>query len=149
MYIIVIYFILLFNIFFLLACDGWSNPSNESIWNFVIHTTDRHQYLWSLRNLSGERYTQELLAEEIRQVLEKIGPQKFSAIVTDAGANVQAARHIITEEYPNILNIRCIAHAINLISKDICKTLFADRMLKCCNNLVTYFKTSHLAGKLK
>ena len=81
--------------------------------------------------------------------MKKIGPKKFSAIVTDADANIQAACHIIIEEYPNILNIRCIAHAINLISKDIYKTLFADCMLKRCNNLVTYFKTSHLAGKLK
>jgi hypothetical protein len=30
--------------------------------------------------------------------------------VTDAGASVQAAHHIISEKYPNILNIRCIAH---------------------------------------
>jgi len=103
--------------------------------------------LWSLRNLSGERHTQELLAEELNQVLEKIGPEKFSAVVTDAGTNVQAARRIITEKYPSILNTRCIAHAINLISKDICKTPFADRMLKYCNTLVTYFKTSYIAGK--
>ncbi len=73
---------------FLLVCDGWSNPSNKSIWNFIIHTSDHHQYLWSLQNLSNERHTQELLVEELNQVLEKIGSEKFSAIVTDAGANV-------------------------------------------------------------
>jgi len=28
------------------------------------------------------------LVEELNQVLEKIGSEKFSAIVTDAGANV-------------------------------------------------------------
>ena len=82
----------------------------------------------------------------MEQVIEKIGPEKFSANVTDAGANVQAARRIISEKYPNILNIRCIAHAINLISKDICNTPFANRMLKYSNTLVTYFKKSYLAG---
>ena len=104
--------------------------------------------MWSLQNLSNERHIQELLAEELNQVLEKIGSEKFSAIVTDAGANVQAAHRIITEKYPSILNIRCITHAINLILKDICKTLFADHILKYCNTLITYFKISHLVGKL-
>jgi len=88
------------------------------------------------------------LAEELNQVLEKISLEKFLAIVTDAGANVQAAHRIITEKYPSILNIRCIVHAINLISKNICKTPFADCILKCCNTLVTYFKISHLTDKL-
>ncbi len=88
------------------------------------------------------------MAEELNQILEKISLEKFSAIVTDASANVQAARHIIIEKYPSILNIRCIVHAINLISKDICKTLFANRILKCCNTLVTYFKINYLADKL-
>lgn len=37
-----------------IACDGWSNASNNSIWNFVIYTPDHCQYLWCLRNLSNE-----------------------------------------------------------------------------------------------
>lgn len=86
------------------------------------------------------------MAEEIDLVLEKVGSEKISAIVTDAGPNIQAARQIITKKYPSILNIRCIAHAINLISKDICNTPFADRMLKRCNTLITYFKKCYLAG---
>jgi len=88
------------------------------------------------------------LAEELNQVLEKIILDKFLAIVTDACDNIQAACHIITKKYPSILNIRCIVHAINLISKNICKTPFADCILKCCNTLVTYFKISHLTDKL-
>ena len=41
-----------------------------------------------------------------------------------------------------------MAHAINLISKDICSILFANRILTKCNTLVTYFKKSHQGGKL-
>jgi len=139
---------LLINIKYIyLACDGWTNPSGESIWNFVIHTSNHHEYLWSLRNLTSERHTKELLAEEIELIIDYYGSEKFIAIVTDAGANIQAARTIITSKYKHILNVRCIAHAINLISKDICKTPFANKILKYCNTLVTYFKSSHKAGK--
>ena len=123
------------------------NPLGESIWNFVIYTPEHHEYLWSLRNLTKESHTKDLLAKEIEQIIEIIGPNKFSAIVTDAGANIQAARCIITEKYRHIINIRCIAHVVNLISKDICKTQFADKMLRRSSTLVNYFKNSHQAGK--
>jgi hypothetical protein len=64
-------------------------------------------------------------------------------------ANIRNAREIITTKYKNILNARCMAHAINLISKDICSTSFANRILTKCNTIVTYFKKSHQGGKLK
>ncbi len=78
----------------------------------------------------------------------KIGPVNFSAIVSDSGANIRNARKIITDKYNNILNVRCMAHAINLISKDICSTSFANRILTKCNTIVTYFKKSHQGGNL-
>lgn len=81
-------------------------------------------------------------------MINKIGKDKFSAIVSDAGANIKLARHHITEKYPHIINIRCIAHAINLISKDICRTTFANKVLRQCMVLVKYFKSSHLLGKV-
>ena len=90
----------------------------------------------------------DFLAEQIEEVIDKIGANKFSAIVSDAGTNIKLARHHITEKYPYMLNIRCIAHAINLISKDICRTSFANRILSQCMVLVKYFKTSHLSGNI-
>ncbi|RHZ76180.1 hypothetical protein Glove_202g62 [Diversispora epigaea] len=64
-----------------LACDRWSNPSNKSIWNFVVYTADHYEYLWSLRNLSDKSHTNEFLINKLENVLEKIGHEKFSAIV--------------------------------------------------------------------
>jgi Protein of unknown function (DUF 659) len=102
--------------------------------------------LWCLKDLSSESHTGEFLAKTIEEVMETIGPAKFSAIVSDSGANIRNARQIISEKYQNILNVRCMAHAINLISKDICSTLFANRILTKCNTIVTYFKRSHRGG---
>jgi hypothetical protein len=41
-----------------------------------------------------------------------------------------------------------MAHAINLISKDICNIPFANKILTKCNILVTFFKKSYQAGKV-
>ncbi len=68
--------------------------------------------------------------------------------MSDSGANIKLARHQITEKYPHIINICCIAHAINLISKDICKTSFANKVLCQCMILVKYFKSSHFLGNI-
>ncbi|CAG8833739.1 37141_t:CDS:2, partial [Gigaspora margarita] len=40
----------------------------------------------------------ELLAEEITNVLEKIGPKRFSATVMDSGANIKATQLIFEDD---------------------------------------------------
>ena len=85
---------------------------------------------------------QYILAKELEEIIEQIGVKRFSVIVSDAGANIQNAHKLIVEKYPNILNIRCIAHSINLISKDsICNTPFANKILTKCtvNSLYSEF----------
>ncbi|EXX67902.1 hypothetical protein RirG_110040 [Rhizophagus irregularis DAOM 197198w] len=144
--ILMITFFSFFKILKFKACDGWTNAANESIWNFLIHTPACKEYLWCLKNLSDESHTGMFLAKELEEVIEQIGSEKFCAIVSDAGANIQNAHKIITEKYPNILNVHCIAHSINLISKDICNTSFANKILTRCNTIVTYFKKSHQGG---
>ena len=102
--------------------------------------------MWCLKDLSESSHTGTFLAKELEEIIEQIGAERFSAIVSDAGANIQNARKLIAEKYPNILNVRCIAHSINLISKDICNTPFANKILTRCNTVVTFFKRSHQGG---
>ena len=68
---------------------------------------------------SIDHHTGEFLAEEILKVVEKIGPKKIIALVTDNASNCVKAREIVSSQYPNIMNLRCIAHFVNLITKDI------------------------------
>ncbi len=53
---------------------------------------------------------------------------------------------MICEEYSNILNIRCIAYCINLISSDIIKVNRIKSLIKCANSITKYFKNSHLTS---
>jgi hypothetical protein len=99
--------------------DGWSNPKGQSIYNFVIITSDRREFLYSLKDLSAVSHTADLLESEIKKVLNEVGPEKFAAVVSDNASAIAAARRRISESYPHIMNIRCIAHFVNLISKDI------------------------------
>jgi len=98
--------------------------------------------------LSDQSHTGEYLAEKIEKILDDIGIQRFAAIVTDAGSNINLARQIITQRFPHIINIRCMAHCLNLITKDFVKHIFAIRILNWSSVITTYFKKSHLPQKL-
>lgn len=118
------------------------------MWNFVIHTPDGKDILWHISDLSDQSHTAENLVQKIEEILNDIGVQKFSAIVTDSGSNINLARKIITQKYPHIINIRCMAHCLNLITKDFVKHAFATRILNWSNVITTYFKKSHLPQNL-
>src|SRR5688500_13058199 len=97
------------------------SPTHRSIWNFVIMTPSRKEYLFKLQDLSDYSHTGNYITEVIGEVIDKIRPNKISAVVSNNALNVQNACKIIKEKYPNIENVRCIAHAINLIVYDILK----------------------------
>jgi len=129
------------------ALDGWTDLTGKSLWNFILHTSDGKDILWRIQDLSNQSHTGEYLAEKIEEILNDIGIQRFAAIVTDAGSNINLARQIITQKFPHILNIRCIAHCLNLITKDFVKHAFATRILNWSNVVTAYFKKSHLPHK--
>jgi hypothetical protein len=87
------------------------------------------------------------LADQLNEVITAIGAEKFTAVVSDHAAACASAKEIIAERYNHILPIRCIAHHVNLISTDICKTEFANNVISKCQKIVKYFKQSHQAGE--
>lgn len=136
------------NYYILLAIDGWTDPKQQSIWGFMIITSSREEYLYSLQDFSSDHHTTEFLTNKIDEMIQKIGPKKVGAIVSDNAANISAARKAISLKYPNIMNLRCIAHCFNLISQDIIKISFAEKLLRRCNIVITFFKSSHVASSL-
>jgi hypothetical protein len=109
-------------------------------------TPTRKEYLFKLIDLSEESHTANYIFRVVSEIIDKIGPNKISAVVSDNASNVRNARQLIQQKYPNIESIRCIAHAINLIACDIVKESFGDRLLKKVNILASFFKNSHQAG---
>src|SRR6266542_1028313 len=104
-----------------LGIDGWTSPAHDSIYNFIITTPDQHEFLMKLNDYSQNSTTGEFLANQMSSIIENIRLEKFVAFVTDSGSNCHQAREIIEYNYPHILNIRCVAHAINLIASDFFK----------------------------
>lgn len=80
------------------------------------------------------------------QVIESIGSSKFTAIVTDGEAAMQAAKRRVINKYPHIMTVRCIAHHINLVTKDIITVEWAKITIQRCQRIVSFFYGAHRAG---
>jgi len=80
------------------------------------------------------------------RVIDEIGKEKIAAIVSDAESAIVAAKRRITSNYTHILSVRCIAHHINLVTKDITSLTWAKKILQKCQRIVSFFHDSHHAG---
>ncbi|CAB5181257.1 unnamed protein product [Rhizophagus irregularis] len=91
---------------FTIAMDGWTDLHGNNLWAFMLITGSRKEYLLSLEELSNIHHTGVHLSNVIEEVINKVEAKKFVAIMSDNGSNVAAARKIITNNYPNIINMR-------------------------------------------
>ncbi|CAJ0754641.1 21882_t:CDS:10 [Entrophospora sp. SA101] len=87
-----------------LTLDGWTSRRNESLYNYIISTPSRKEYLIALKNYSGFSHTGNFLADEISDIVEQIGLDKFAAIVTDAAPACCVVREK-TEESSDLVKI--------------------------------------------
>ncbi|CAG8718878.1 23909_t:CDS:2 [Gigaspora margarita] len=65
------------------------------------------------------------ITSEIEDIIKQIGPQKFAAIITDSAAN-----------------LKCIAHAINLITTDLSKIHEIKIFIDQCGKIIKHFNKS-------
>jgi hypothetical protein len=127
--------------------DGWTSSNHHSYFSFVVITPERKEYVIKVKDYSKDSHTGLFTAEEIKKVLKDIGPEKFSSVVSDGASAMQLAKRIISDEYPRIMPVRCIAHHIQLICSDIMKKIpLANTILINCQKFVTYFTESHQSG---
>jgi hypothetical protein len=89
----------------MLAFNEWTSGTHRSIWNFIITTPSRKEYLYQLSDLSENSHTAVYLTEVIESIINKVGANKIAAIVSDNAANVRNARELIQEKHPNIENV--------------------------------------------
>ena len=83
--------------FLIIALDGWTTPKMESIYNYIVTTDTRMKYLIGLRDYSSDSHTSEFLTNEISNMIEKLGSDKFAAVVTDNASNCRVARQIFNK----------------------------------------------------
>jgi len=74
-----------------IALDGWTDPGNRQLYNFILMTPNRHEYLWAIEDVSSESITGEFLANYVEKIITIIGQNKIAGLVTDGAGNCKVA----------------------------------------------------------
>ena len=118
--------------------DGWSNVCGQGIINYIISTPQ--PVFDKSTDTRDNRHTGLYIADELKAVINDLGPQKVFALVTDQAAFMFAALSKVEESYPHITPISCAAHALNLLLKDIMALKTMDTLYNRAKEMVRYVK---------
>jgi hypothetical protein len=72
-----------------LATDGWSNIRNDHLVNFVVLIPNKKPIFFKSIDTSAHSQTAEMVAADICEVIELLGPRKLVSVVTDNASNMQ------------------------------------------------------------
>ena len=124
--------------------DGWSNIRGQGIINYII-TTPQPVFYKSV-DTKENRHTGQYIADELKVIINDLGPDKVFALVTDNAANMKVAWAHVEETYPQITTIGCAAHTLNLLLKDIMALKTMDTLNKRAKQVVKYVKGKQVAS---
>ena len=110
----------------------------QGIINYIISTPQPVFYKSTVTR--DNRHTSLYIADELKAVINDLGPQKVFVLVTDNAANMKAAWSQVEESYPHITSIGCAVHALNLLLRDIMALKTMDTLYKRAKEMVRYAK---------
>jgi hypothetical protein len=117
--------------------DGWSIVRGQGIINYIISTP---QPVFNKSTATRDNiHTCLYIADELKAVINDLGPQKVFSLVTDQAAVMFTALSKV-ESYPQITPIGCAAHAMNLLLKDIMALKTMGTLYKRVKEMVRYIK---------
>jgi hypothetical protein len=128
-----------------LTSDGWTNIKGQHLVNYVIKAPGQKAMFYKCIDTTGIRQTGQAVAESIVEVIEKAGPENFSAFVSDNASVMRDAWKRIEEKYPQIAAYGCAAHALNLLVQDIAKSPEHVKTISETSKLIQFFKNHHQA----
>jgi hypothetical protein len=109
-----------------------------------VKSPDQKPLFYKSINTSGIVQNASAVSNAMIEVLETLGPEKFSCVITDNAPVMRAARKLIEEKYPNICANGCAAHAVNLLIKDIVNVPETAKTIKEAEKVIKFIKNHHL-----
>ena len=105
--------------FFTLTIDGWENTRGLEVLNIMVCVPE--SIFYKSIEIRGEKVDNVLLSRELEKVFEELTINKISALINDNATAIILAQDVLVYKYPHLVGLRCSAHVLNLLIKDICK----------------------------
>lgn len=124
--------------------DGWSNTRGEGMISYIVATP--LPVFFKSTDTKGNVYTSSYIANELKAVINELGPNKVVAVVTDNAANMKAAWAQVEETFPHITPIGCMSHGLNLLLNDIMGLRSMETLYKRAKQVVKYVKDTQVVA---
>ena len=98
-------------------CSGWSNKNVTGTIVYVVATPV--PLLYKCTNMKEQSHTSASIAEELKEIINEVGPQKVFAVMTDNAPEMMAAWAQVEEAFPHVSAIGCTAYGIQQLFGDM------------------------------
>lgn len=127
-----------------LVSDGWTNIRGDHIVNFCVKAPGNKPLFYKSINTSGVPQNAVAVAEAIGNVIDELGPDKFSCLITDNAPTMRSAWEKIEIKYPQISANGCAAHVLNLLIKDISSSKENSKTVKDAEKIIHFINNHHI-----
>ncbi|CAG8741035.1 13680_t:CDS:2, partial [Cetraspora pellucida] len=124
-----------------IGLDGWTAPNGLLIWNFIIMTPLRQEYLYKLGNYSDQSHTAEFLASQIELIINRIAGAILKEKVIQHQISGGGLKTYIETRWTTIYE--CVSSIFNLSNpiEQLCHTQTAEITPEIMTNIAkTVFK---------
>ncbi|XP_042362854.1 uncharacterized protein LOC121958063 isoform X2 [Plectropomus leopardus] len=110
-----------------IICSGWSNVKETGTIIYSVATPV--PLFYKCTTIKQQTHTSTFIAEELKDVISKVGPQKVFAVVTDDAPEMMAAWAQVEKAFPHISAIGCTSCGVQQLFND---TLATPSMKTVC-----------------
>lgn len=98
--------------------DMWTDINNRSYINVIACSPKGAVFLRSFER-SSEKKTGYFLRDILESVITEIGAENVVQVIFDNASNYGLAGNLLMETYPHIIKVKCVAHGVQLLLKDM------------------------------
>lgn len=129
-----------------LVTDGWTNVRGDHIVNFLVKAPNRPSMFYKSINTTGVLQNSANTAASIIEIIEELGPEKFTSVVSDNAPVLKSAWRLVEEKFSHISAYGCAAHCLNLLIKDILEP--HGNLLSEASKIIKFFNNHHRSRSL-
>lgn len=119
-----------------IICSGWSNVKETGTILFSVATPV--PFFYKCTTVKEQTHTSTYIAEELKDVINEVGPQKVFAVVTDDAPEMMTAWTQVEKAFPHISAIGCTSCGIQQLFDDIVSTPSMRAVCRRAEQVVRY-----------
>ncbi|KAM4704757.1 uncharacterized protein WCC33_009581 [Rhinophrynus dorsalis] len=127
-----------------LLLAGWIDTQGNNLLN-IRFATPEPIYVKAI-STNPPYHTDEYIANVLSEEIERAGPSRVQALVTDNAINMKNAWQILKVKYPHLIMFGCLGHGLTFLANYIVTETTLKVTLENCEEIVKEFNNNHVVN---